>query len=32
MIELIMLLSSIALAPIGIVVLLVYLTDGANWS
>jgi len=30
MIELIMLLSSIALVPIGIVVLLVCLTDGAN--
>jgi hypothetical protein len=32
MIDLIVLLSSIAVAPISIVVLLVYLTDGANWS
>ena len=32
MIELIILLSSIALAPIAIVLLLVHLTDGANWS
>ena len=32
MIELVVLLSSIALAPIAIVLLLVHLTDGSNWS